>query len=225
MKKISSSLAFTLIELLVVISIIAILAALALPAITGALVRGQLTQALSNARQIHFATFSMANDATTTNDNSIGWPGDLVAPTGTMTDSVKSFVQTMVANDYLKGGDLKIFAAGEVPAYTQASTTGTDVSDFDGNKYCAFRIFKVSGQDDSGAIFLTTRNYKYNTELTSGTTPFGDKGFVVFHKGGDGTTYRKAQATKPSIVGRLPIISGSGNPQTQSDTDYLSPSN
>ena len=42
---------FTLIEMLVVIAIIATIAAFALPAITGAMTRGQLTQAVSNARQ------------------------------------------------------------------------------------------------------------------------------------------------------------------------------
>ena len=43
------SYAFTLIEMLVVIAIIATIAAFALPAITGALTRGQLAQAVSNA--------------------------------------------------------------------------------------------------------------------------------------------------------------------------------
>ena len=57
---------FTLIELLVVIAIIAILAALAVPQISAALVKGQLVQTLSNARQIQIATLRMTTDATVT---------------------------------------------------------------------------------------------------------------------------------------------------------------
>ena len=69
-----TSAAFTLIEMLVVIAIIATIAAFALPAITGAMTRGQLTQAVSNARQIHLSAFAMATDGTQTGDAKYGWP-------------------------------------------------------------------------------------------------------------------------------------------------------
>src|SRR3569623_1090663 len=67
--------AFTLNELLVDISIIGMLAALALPAIAGALGRAQMTQSLSNMKQLHLATQQMALDGTTTGDASLSWPG------------------------------------------------------------------------------------------------------------------------------------------------------
>ncbi len=65
--------AFTLIELLVVISIIAVLASLALPAITGALVKGQITQTTSNMRQLYLASHSCYLDGQVAGTNS-GFP-------------------------------------------------------------------------------------------------------------------------------------------------------
>src|SRR3984893_16587040 len=101
---------FTLIEMLVVIAIIATIAAFALPAITGALTRGQLTQAVSNARQVHLATFSMATDGTQTGDAKYGWPGDLAAAAAPNTiTTVPQFVQRLVDNDFFKPGDLEGF--------------------------------------------------------------------------------------------------------------------
>ena len=68
--------AFTLIELLVVISIIAVLASLALPAITGALVRGQVTQTMSNYRQLYITSVSASLDSSASGATAAGFPGD-----------------------------------------------------------------------------------------------------------------------------------------------------
>jgi prepilin-type N-terminal cleavage/methylation domain-containing protein len=209
MKKILSSLAFTLIELLVVISIIAILASLAIPAITSALVQGQLTQTLSNAKQIHLATFNMSNDSLTTGDQTIGWPGDLSGTNAIQT--TRQFVQLLVNGDYLKAGDLKIFAAQGIQPFVPAVTGGTDVTNFSGANNNAFKIFYVTSQSDSGTIFLETKNFTYGgaQPLSPGVAPYGDKGFVVFHKGGDGSKYKKGQATQTNLLGQL--ISGTAD--------------
>lgn len=211
-------LAFTLIEMLVVIAIIATIAAFALPAITGAMTRGQLTQAVSNARQIHLATFAMVTDGTQTGDAKYGWPGDLAAskdPNVVIT-TVPQFVERLVDNDYLKPGDLKVFAVSGITPWTgtyqppaNATTPGALNPAFNGTTNCAFKIYKVTEQDGGNAIFMATRNFSYNSNSqtaisTAPGMPFGDKGFVVFHKGGDGTFYKKQQATSKAILGVLP---------------------
>jgi prepilin-type N-terminal cleavage/methylation domain-containing protein len=69
--------AFTLIELLVVISIIAILASLALPAVTGALVKGQIIQTTSNYRQLYILTQTASVDNQQAGTTNAGFPGDV----------------------------------------------------------------------------------------------------------------------------------------------------
>jgi len=185
---------FTLIELLVVISIIAVLASLAVPAVTGALVKGQLIQAVNNARQIHLATSSMANDATANSDPSIGWPGDVANLANT-----SDFVNILASYDYLKPGDMKVFAAAGITPYTTGTVSGTSglspkFSSTTPNS--AFLVYTVSDNDASNVIFLTSKNYNFTAPdkaPDAATKPFGDKGFVVCRKGGDCSVYKKQQ--------------------------------
>jgi prepilin-type N-terminal cleavage/methylation domain-containing protein len=181
--------AFTLIELLVVISIIAILAALALPAITGALSRGQLTQSMSNARQIFIATTSMALDGTTTGDTNLGWPADIGGSNNT---SWNKWADALVPN-YMPDADFaKMLSAPGLLRGTNIPPGTREPS--------ALSVYPVSDSSPMTFTFITTANYTNPQPLQPNAKPFGDKGFVVFKKGGDGAVYQKSQATNTSIL-------------------------
>jgi prepilin-type N-terminal cleavage/methylation domain-containing protein len=177
--------AFTLIELLVVISIIAILASLAIPAVSSALVRGQMTQTLNNARQLTLATQTMSID-TTTAGSGVSWT------TGTNGDplTVSTFSAALTDGKYLSSSDLrKVYAApGVVIDDTNYSADNI-----------AFSIMETLESSPSDQPFVITKNWQ-DGALTP-DAPYGEKGFIVFRKGGDGGTYsRPADATNPSVV-------------------------
>jgi len=180
--------AFTLIELLVVISIIAILAALALPAITGALARGQITQSMSNARQIYIANTAMALDAITTADTNLGWPGDV----GGSNASWGPWASALVPN-YMQISDFsKMLSAPGLPRGTNVDAATKSPT--------ALSVYSVTEASPMTAVFITTANYTNGQSLSPQAKPFGDKGFVVFRKGGDGAVFQRNQATNLSIL-------------------------
>ena len=188
MKLIKRLTAFTLIELLVVISIIAILASLALPAITGALSRGQITQAMSNARQIFIANTQMALDAVTTADPNLGWPGDIGGTNTSWSSWATALVPAyMTTNDFSKMLSAPGLVRGTNSAITQASPS-------------ALTVYAVTDASTMESTFITTANYTNGQALSSVAKPFGDKGFVVFRKGGDGAVYLQAQATNTTLL-------------------------
>jgi type II secretory pathway pseudopilin PulG len=197
----------------VVISIIALLAALAIPAITGGLTRAQLTQALNNARQIYIAAQTMALDSVTDNDPNLGWPGTLLT-SGSSVQNVADYVSRLVNYDYLKEGDLKVFACAGVPAAFR-------LQDFNGGTNCAFKIYAVTEQDSGTAVLLATKNYTYNSALDATLTPFGEKGFVIFRKGGDGSILKRQQAKTIQLVGLLPGETDINTPGSEGQDDFL----
>ncbi len=169
--------AFTLIELLVVISIIGILAALAIPAVAGALVKGQLTGTLNNARQLQLATFNvnLENEAAGANG---AWPGT----NGGITFALWRDSLTNVLSE----SDLrKMFTAPRVTVTNALAATMANT---------AFNVYQVGNLEDSGTIFITTRNWNAaspNTLPTATAIPYGDKGTVVMRKGGDGQVFQQ----------------------------------
>jgi len=189
---------FTLIELLVVISIIAILASLALPAVTGALVRGQMTATLSNMKQLHLVTQQMALDATTTGDTNIGWPGDLPTKTwaGWSSNVVGGYMTT---NDFMK-----MLAAPGIVAPPNTDPTALVAGKNPGR---AILVYPVSETNDSSYVLFTTANFTNTANggarPAASALPYGEKGFVVFRKGGDGTVLQARQTgtTFTNVIG------------------------
>ncbi len=188
MKK--SSYAFTLIELLVVISIIGILAALALPALFGALAKGQMTQTLSNMKQLHLATQQMALDGTTTGDATLAWPGDATNASwaGWATNLVPSYLSTNDFNKLLNA-----------PGITRPAGTGPEDKTIK-----AMNAYAVAENNPGDTVFLASANWTNYSALTADGKPYGDKGFVVFRKAGDGAILLKKQFNNTNIIGVLP---------------------
>ena len=191
MKKYSQS-AFTLIEMLVVISIIAVLAAFAVPALTSALTKGQMTGTLNNGRQLYLAAQQMALDGAANSDPTLVWPGDDTVGIVTVTD----YANRLIANDYLKPGDLqKLLNAPGTNATVTVTAAGPPPVVQLAGAIPAFKFFKVHDADSANVVFLETNNYKYNNTLQGVTTaPFGDKGFIVQRRGGDASILRKNNA-------------------------------
>jgi prepilin-type N-terminal cleavage/methylation domain-containing protein len=187
--------AFTLIELLVVIAIIATLASLTLPAITSALARGQMTQTLSNMKQLHMVTQQMALDGTTTGDTNIGWPGDISTTwAGWATNVVNGYMGT---NDFAK----MVSAPGIV------APPNTSPSGFTAGNTRAIVLYPVRETNDSATVLFTSANFTNNNSggspLLATAKPYGNKGFIVFRKGGDGSILQARQtgSTFTNIIG------------------------
>ena len=212
--KIRSQSAFTLIEMLVVISIIAVLAAFAVPALTSALTKGQMTGTMNNGRQLYLAAQQMALDGAANSDPNLVWPGD--DPTNIKT--VSDYMTRLVANDYLKPGDVQKLLNGPGTNATVTYAAGPPPTITMGGATPALKIFRCTDANSSNVVFIESNNYTYDTALPPNTNPFGDKGFIVQRKGGDASILRKNNATVALSGGNQSIFQSTVGKQL-SDAD------
>ena len=147
----------------------------------------------------------MATDGATNKDPALAWPGDLKEKGRIAT--LADYVNLLVRNDYLKATDLIIFSGPGFKPYKGTLSSGSNrvlVPAFT-EENCAWKIYLVKDDNPADTLFLASKNYTYNRPLNDpNAKPFGDKGFMVFHKGGDGSVLKKVHAQTLPVVGKLP---------------------
>ena len=137
----------------------------------------------------------MAMEQLTTGDTNWAWLGDLPN-----INDVQTYANHLVTNDFMKAADaVKVFNGGGLPRGTFENNSVTISS-----SNSPFNFYRVKDVDANVTVFITSRNYSYNSPLDASTKPFGDAGFMVMRKGGDGAIFRKTQATDTNLVGSLP---------------------
>ena len=141
-------------------------------------------------KQLHLVTQQMALDGVTKGDTNLGWPGD----TG---GSFTNWTAQILKGGYLTTNDLcKLLSAfgcivpsGKIPPMNET----------------AVRVYAAT-KDSTGDVVLFTSGKFTNTPtggepLSPSAKPFGNKGFVVFRKGGDGGFYLRKQVGQTNLIG------------------------
>jgi len=63
----------------------------------------------------------------------------------------------------------------------------------------------VKDKSDSNVVFLSSGNFTNaptgGNPLEANATPWGNKGFIVFHKAGDGVIFRANQVGQSNFIG------------------------
>jgi len=163
-----------------------------------------MTQTLSNSKQLHLATQQMALDAVTTGDTNLGWPGDIGS-------SWAGWATNLVGGNYLTTNDFKklISAPGVVPTSDNPASPGKS----------GIIVYAVVENSEGNTVFLSSANF---TNTSGGgaapaatAKPYGNKGYVVFRKAGDGTILQARQtgSSFTNIIGAFTnVVTGQPSP-------------
>ena len=144
-------------------------------------------------KQIQLTCQQMALDGVTTGDKTLGWPGTYASWGALVTNVVPGYLST---NDLCKTLSAQgvIVPTGKLPRMNDT----------------AVRLYAVTKDSPANAVLLTSANFT-NTPtggepLNPSAKPFGNKGFVVFRKGGDGGVYLPKQIGQTTHIGSfIPI--------------------
>lgn len=180
----SSAHAFTLRELVVsaaLVGMLLTLAALALPSISCGPGRGQLTQVLSNMKQLQLATQQMTLDSESGNTP----PGIRWTCTNGQPLKFAAWTNLLVSSSYLTEKDLaKLLKSPESNKSTNVVT-----------------VYAVGDFDPAETVLFATKNWLGPHAANLGNSPFRTPGFVIFHKGGDGMILQPRQCQRMEIIG------------------------
>ncbi len=182
----------SVVEVFIALVVIVIIILAVIPSLSenrAGVTRSQMTQTLSNMRQLHLATQQMTLDWQTTNADNIGWPGDIGG-------TFSNWTTQLVKGGYLWTSDLcKLLSAPGVIVPSRAIPLTNNT---------ALLVYAVSTNSPGTAVFLTTANFT-NTPtggvLNPAAEPYGEKGFLVFRLAGDGAVLRAKQAGDTNVVG------------------------
>jgi hypothetical protein len=63
----------------------------------------------------------------------------------------------------------------------------------------ALSVYNVADSSANSTVFITSANFTQGQALNETNKPYGNKGFIVLRKGGDGAVFQERQATNTSI--------------------------
>jgi prepilin-type N-terminal cleavage/methylation domain-containing protein len=174
---------FTLVELLVTLAVIGILITIAVPSITTTGRRGPgSTETLANARSLQQAIQMMTLDSQQVGGG-IEWTMGL-ANKKVFTVPLSVVLDGLTKDGYMTKEELRrVLTAPGIGPGNNAPTA----------ENIAFKIFEIKDESPSDQPLLCTRNVTPGGSMDPDAKPYGNKGFVVFNKGGGGGIYKRSQ--------------------------------